>query len=304
MQHRGRRNALLRRHGRVIANESEVVEHRVVVGEAHLPSDVHGMRLRRDALESHAAVFLDDLDAIEAAEEVEMPEGPAELAIRDRLQPDSFLLGDDAGDLDILDRAQSGSIDLTAGEALAGVVNGCWTQQAADLVGAEGDRMGCSHGDSSIRCNGLRRGVRAAQRTACTSLNSVARPRIYTLTFSSILPLYVQKVERKGRSADEVYHVISWLTGYDRAAIDTAAASEIDLEAFFAQAPILNPNAALITGVVCGVRVEEIEDPVVQRIRYLDKLVDELARGKKITSILRTPPDSTGSRMSESRATA
>jgi hypothetical protein len=112
--------------------------------------------------------------------------------------------------------------------------------------------------------------------------------RIFGLSFASIHPLYVQKAERKGHTRDEVDEVIRWLTGYDEAGLEAAIADGRDLETFFAMAPAMNPNAELITGVICGVRVEQIEDPLMQRIRYMDKLVDELARGKKMASILRT----------------
>lgn len=98
------------------------------------------------------------------------------------------------------------------------------------------------------------------------------------------------KAQRKGRSKDEVDQVISWLTGYDAAGLERVVAADVDLETFFAEAPEINPNASLITGLICGYRVEEIEDPLMQQIRYLDKLVDELARGKKMTVILRRPP--------------
>ena len=107
------------------------------------------------------------------------------------------------------------------------------------------------------------------------------------MSFARIYPLYVAKVERKDRSKEDVDTVISWLTGYDRAGIDAAIADDVDLRTFFAQAPRMNPDASLITGVICGVRVEEIEDPLMQRIRYLDKLVDEVARGKRMESVLR-----------------
>jgi len=113
------------------------------------------------------------------------------------------------------------------------------------------------------------------------------RHRIYSMSFASVYPLYVAKVERKGRSKEEVDRVISWLTGYDEAGLAKVIADEVDLETFFADAPELNPRASLITGVICGHRVEEIEDPLMQKIRYLDKLVDELARGKKMEKILR-----------------
>ena len=107
------------------------------------------------------------------------------------------------------------------------------------------------------------------------------------MSFASIHPLYVTKVERKGKSRAEVDQVISWLTGYDAAGLERAIASGVDLETFFDQAPGMNPDTALITGLICGHRVEEIEDPLMQKIRWMDKLVDEVARGKKMTSILR-----------------
>ena len=114
--------------------------------------------------------------------------------------------------------------------------------------------------------------------------------RIFTTSFASIYPLYVQKVERKNRSKEEVDQVITWLTGYDAAGLERVIASDVDVETFFAEAPRMNPDASLITGLICGCRVEEIEDPLMQKLRYLDKLVDELARGKKMTSILRGSP--------------
>jgi hypothetical protein len=115
----------------------------------------------------------------------------------------------------------------------------------------------------------------------------MTRPRIFGASFATIYPLYVTKAERKGRTRAEVDEVIGWLTGYDAAGLERAIASGVDLETFFADAPAPNPNASLITGVICGHRVEEIEDPLMRQIRYLDKLVDELARGKRMTSILR-----------------
>ncbi|MEU2200023.1 DUF2200 domain-containing protein [Isoptericola sp. NPDC019482] len=111
--------------------------------------------------------------------------------------------------------------------------------------------------------------------------------RIRRMTFASIYPLYVQKVERKDRSTDDLDRVLTWLTGYDDAGLEKVIADEVDLETFFAQAPAMNPNASLITGVICGVRVEDIDDPLMQQIRWMDKLVDEVAKGKKMTSILR-----------------
>ena len=111
--------------------------------------------------------------------------------------------------------------------------------------------------------------------------------RIYKMKFSRVYPLYVQKAERKNRTKDEVDRVICWLTGYSQAELQRQIELERDFEAFFAEAPKLNPNAALIKGVVCGVRVEDIEDPLMRNVRYLDKLVDELARGKALDKILR-----------------
>ena len=115
----------------------------------------------------------------------------------------------------------------------------------------------------------------------------MARHRIFSVSFASIYPHYVAKAARKGRGKDEVDQVIGWLTGYDAAGLDRVIAAEVDLETFFAQAPAFTPHASQITGVICGHRVEDIEDPLMQRIRYLDKLVDELARGKKMSAILR-----------------
>lgn len=119
----------------------------------------------------------------------------------------------------------------------------------------------------------------------------MARHRIFGTSFARIYPLYVTKVERKGHRKEEVDQVITWLTGYDDAGLERALADEVDLETFFAQAPAPNPNASRITGVICGIRVEEIDDPLMQQIRYLDKLVDEVARGKRMTAILRGSPD-------------
>lgn len=108
------------------------------------------------------------------------------------------------------------------------------------------------------------------------------------LLFTSVYPLYVQKATRKGRTQDEVDTVIGWLTGYSRAQIAQHAAVAIDFQTFFDQAPALNSNAGLITGTVCGVRVETIEDPLTRKVRMLDKLVDELAKGRPMSKILRT----------------
>jgi hypothetical protein len=113
------------------------------------------------------------------------------------------------------------------------------------------------------------------------------KPRIFTMPFSSIYPLYIQKAERKGRTKAEVDEIIFWLTGYDEHSLQQQIIKEVNLEAFFKQAPRINPNAALIKGVICGYRVEEIEDELMRQIRYLDKLIDELAKGKTMQKILR-----------------
>jgi hypothetical protein len=111
--------------------------------------------------------------------------------------------------------------------------------------------------------------------------------RIFTTSFSSVYPLYIQKAERKKRTKAEVDQIICWLTGYSQSGLQGQIDQEHDFETFFAQAPAMHPNRSLITGVVCGVRVEEIEDPLMQKIRYLDKLIDELAKGKTMEKILR-----------------
>lgn len=111
--------------------------------------------------------------------------------------------------------------------------------------------------------------------------------RVYAMRFASVYPLYVQKAVKKGRTQAEVDQVICWLTGYSAEGLRRQIELGNDLQTFFAEAPALNPNCALITGVVCGVRVEEVTDPLMQRIRWLDKLVDELAKGRAMDKILR-----------------
>jgi len=111
--------------------------------------------------------------------------------------------------------------------------------------------------------------------------------RIYAMKVSAVYPLYVKKAERKGRTKADVDAVICWLTGYDADGLVAQLTKEATFETFFGEAPRLNPNASLITGVVCGVRVETIEDPLVQKARWLDKLIDELARGKALDKVLR-----------------
>ena len=112
--------------------------------------------------------------------------------------------------------------------------------------------------------------------------------RIYRMKFSGVYPMYIQKAERKNRTKEEVDQVICWLTGYDQAGLKRQIKQESDFETFFAQAPRPNPARANITGVVCGVRVEEVPEPLMREIRYLDKLVDELAKGKAMAKILRS----------------
>lgn len=112
--------------------------------------------------------------------------------------------------------------------------------------------------------------------------------RVYKMAFSSVYPLLVQKAERKGRTKLDVDTVICWLTGYDDSGLQAQIVKNIDYETFFSEAPQINPNASKISGVICGHRVEEIEDPLMQKIRWLDKLVDELAKGKQMEKILRS----------------
>jgi len=113
------------------------------------------------------------------------------------------------------------------------------------------------------------------------------KERVFAMKFAKVYPLYVQKAEAKNRTKQEVDQIICWLTGYDQVGLQQQIAQENDFETFFAQSPRMHPNCALIKGVVCGKRVEEIEDPLMQKIRYLDKLIDELAKGKKMEKILR-----------------
>ena len=115
----------------------------------------------------------------------------------------------------------------------------------------------------------------------------MAKHRIYTTSFARVYPLYVTKAEKKGRTKAEVDQIISWLTGYRQKALETQLEKQTDFETFFAKAPNLNPSRTLIKGVICGVRVEEIKEPTMREIRYLDKLIDELAQGKAMDKILR-----------------
>ncbi|HEY3402053.1 MAG TPA: DUF2200 domain-containing protein [Ohtaekwangia sp.] len=111
--------------------------------------------------------------------------------------------------------------------------------------------------------------------------------RVYRMSFAGVYPMYIQKAEKKGRTKEEVDTIILWLTGYTKQTLQKQIDTKVDFETFFAQAPQLNPNVSKITGVICGYRVEEIEDKLMQKIRYLDKLIDELAKGKSMEKILR-----------------
>jgi hypothetical protein len=126
-------------------------------------------------------------------------------------------------------------------------------------------------------------------RSGATGGPTMTKHRIFATPFAKVYPLYVQKAERKNRTKEEVDQIICWLTGYDPAGLQRQLEQGNDFETFFAQAPAIHPNSSLIKGVVCGVRVEEVEDPLMRKLRYLDKLIDELAQGKKLEKILRSP---------------
>ena len=111
--------------------------------------------------------------------------------------------------------------------------------------------------------------------------------RVYKMSFAGVYPHYINKAEKKGRTKAEVNAIIFWLTGYDEAALDRILENRTDFQTFFAEAPLMNPNVSKITGLICGYRVEDIKEPLMQQIRYLDKLIDELARGKVMEKILR-----------------
>lgn len=115
----------------------------------------------------------------------------------------------------------------------------------------------------------------------------MSKNRIYAMSVAKVYPFYVQKAEKKGRTKEEVDKIIRWLTGYSQEELEAQLEKQVDFEAFFAEAPKMNPSRALIKGVVCGVRVENIEEPLMKEIRYLDKLIDELAKGKAMDKILR-----------------
>jgi hypothetical protein len=116
----------------------------------------------------------------------------------------------------------------------------------------------------------------------------MTKHRVFAMSFAKVYPMYVQKAERKNRTKEEVDRIICWLTGYDAAGLKAQLDAGVDIETFYAQAPAFNAKSALITGVVCGIRVESIEDPLMQKLRYLDKLIDELAKGKAMEKILRS----------------
>ena len=117
--------------------------------------------------------------------------------------------------------------------------------------------------------------------------SSANNERVYRMAFATVYPLYVTKVERKGRTKEELHTIIRWLTGYTEKGLQHVLDKKVDFETFFAKAPKLNPNVGMITGMICGYRVEDIEDPIMQKVRYLDKLVDELAKGRAMEKILR-----------------
>lgn len=117
----------------------------------------------------------------------------------------------------------------------------------------------------------------------------MTKHRIYTMSVASVYPHYIAKAERKGRTKEEVDEIIRWLTGYSKKEFENLLKNKIDFETFFAQAPQMNPARELITGTICGIRIEEIEEPLMREIRYLDKMIDELAKGKAMAKILRIP---------------
>jgi hypothetical protein len=116
---------------------------------------------------------------------------------------------------------------------------------------------------------------------------AASNERVFAMKFASVYPLYVQKAERKKRTKKEVDQILCWLTGYDAAGLKRQIEKEVDIRTFFAQAPAMNPKCSSITGVVCGVRVEHVEDPLMRKVRQMDKLIDELAKGKALEKILR-----------------
>ena len=122
----------------------------------------------------------------------------------------------------------------------------------------------------------------------------MTKPRIYSVSVASVYPLYIAKVEKKGRTKAEVDEILRWLTGHSQEALEEQLANNVDFETFFAKAPRMNPARSLITGVVCGVRVEAIDEPTMREIRYLDKMIEELAKGRPLQKILREAAPATG----------
>ncbi len=116
----------------------------------------------------------------------------------------------------------------------------------------------------------------------------MTKPRIYTMSFARVYPLYIAKAEKKGRTKTEVDEIIRWMTGYSQSELESQIEKQTDFETFYAEAPQLNPSRTLIKGLICGVRIEDIQEPTMREIRYLDKLIDELAQGKSMEKILRT----------------
>ena len=137
-----------------------------------------------------------------------------------------------------------------------------------------------------ILCLGIQLSLKK-QRVWYNLTDNMTKHRIYSMSFASVYPLYIAKAEKKGRTKDEVDEIIRWLTGYSQGELEEQIEKQTDFETFFAKAPSLNPSRKLITGVICGVRVEEIKEQTMQEIRYLDLLIDELARGKAMEKILR-----------------
>jgi hypothetical protein len=162
-----------------------------------------------------------------------------------------------------------------------------WRHESYHAAGADRD-VGCG--------NFLTRGQQSAVISPCSATASacheggirMAKHRVFAMKFAKVYPLYVKKAESKNRTKKEIDQIICWLTGYDQAGLQQQIEQENDFETFFAQAPAMNPNRSLIKGVVCGVRVEEIKDPLMKKLRYLDILIDELAKGKTMAKILRS----------------
>ncbi|MFO0678438.1 MAG: DUF2200 domain-containing protein [Polyangiaceae bacterium] len=129
---------------------------------------------------------------------------------------------------------------------------------------------------------------KSASKNSAKKSAPATKHRVFTMPFARVYPLYVQKAEKKGRTKAEVDTLVTWLTGYDAKGLARVIATQVDFETFFGDAPKLNPKAKAVTGVVCGVRVEDVPDPLMRKIRILDKMVDELARGKSVEKILRS----------------